>query len=103
LAGLDWLTAFADYKLPQLLRAHGVLVFDPALSERIDNRELITPGSDEEVEIRAATVQTVEFLVEELEELGRTAMAFQVDWALWNLSQGMELPFPYHRTLTVFY
>ncbi|NOX44801.1 MAG: hypothetical protein GXO72_03565 [Caldiserica bacterium] len=100
---MDWLTAFADYKLPQLLRAHGALVLCPGLAARIDRHELIPAGSDEEIEIRAATVHAVELLVMELARLGRPARAFEVDWTLWNLSQGMELPHPYHRTITVFY
>ncbi len=103
LDGLDWLTAFADYKLPQLLRAHGVLRLHPALAAAIDAKREIPAGSDEEIEIRAATVQAVELLVEELSRLGREVKAFEVDWMLWNLSQGMELPFPYHRTITIFY
>ena len=100
---MDWLTAFADYKLPQFLRAHGVLILDPVLTARIDAHEEIPAGSDEEIEIRAATVQAVELLVGELARLGRPARAFEVDWMLWNLSQGMEVSFPYHRTLTIFY
>ena len=100
---MDWLTAFADYKLPQLLRAHGALVLDPELAARVDRGEEIPAGSDEEVEIRAATVQAVECLVGELSLRGCPRRAFEVDWMLWNLSQGMDLPFPYHRTRTIFY
>jgi hypothetical protein len=103
LSDLDWLTAFADYKLPQLLRARGALGLHPALAARIDGHEGIPAGSDEEVEIRAATVQAVELLVEELSRLGRCVRAFEVDWLLWNLSQGRDFPFPYHRTRTIFY
>src|SRR5262249_60431601 len=33
IADLDRLTALADYKLPQLLRRHGVLIYAPALAE----------------------------------------------------------------------
>ncbi len=35
---LDQLTAFADYKLPQVLRYYGALVYSPALAARIDRR-----------------------------------------------------------------
>ena len=103
LPDMDWLTAFADYKLPQLLRAHGALVLHPGLAARIDRREVIRAGSDEEIEIRAATVHAVELLVGELSRMGLPLRAFEVDWMLWTLSQDMDLPFPYHRTLTIFY
>ncbi len=103
LPDMDWLTAFADYKLPQLLRAHGILMMYPTLAARIDAYREIPAGSDEEIEIRAATVHAVELLVGELSHLGWRARAFEVDWLLWNLSQDRDLPFPHHRTRTIFY
>lgn len=102
LLDLPWLTAFADYKLPQILRAEGVLVIRPKLAGRIDRRELIQAGSPEEVELRAATVAAVEALASQSEKLGRPLRAFEVDWLLWHLAQA-PLPFPHHRTLTCFY
>lgn len=96
---LPWLTAFADYKLPQILWTQGVLRFSPGLAARIKAGELISWGSPAEVEIRALTVLAVEKLVEKLREKGREILAFQVDWLLWNLAQrGLSLP--HHRTLT---
>jgi hypothetical protein len=99
---LEWLTAFADYKLPQILRAEGVLLFRPELAGRIDRLELIPAGSSEEVELRAATVAAVEELAFQSGKLGRPLRAFEVDWLLWHLGQA-PLPFPHHRTLTCFY
>ncbi|HIE47866.1 TPA: hypothetical protein EYP84_03110, partial [Candidatus Bipolaricaulota bacterium] len=74
----------------------------PQLAARIDRGEHLSAGSPEEVELRAATVAAVDRLVELLGKWGRPLRAFEVDWLLWHLSQG-ELPFPHHRTLTVFY
>lgn len=102
LRDLDWLTAFADYKLPQLLRAQGVLLLDAGLAARIDRLEPIPAGSPEEVELRAATVAAVEELVRLLRLRGRPLRAFEVDWMLWHLAQG-DLPHPHHRTITIFY
>lgn len=96
---LPWLTAFADYKLPQILWAHGALQFHPALAEEIKTGKLIPRGSAKEVEIRAATIVAVEELVQILAKKGRPILAFQADWLLWNLSQ-QKLPVPHHRTLT---
>ncbi|MDW7981629.1 MAG: queuosine salvage family protein [Thermomicrobium sp.] len=101
---LDTLTAFADYKLPQVLRAYGALRYHPDLATRIDRREELPAGSPEELEIRAATICAVDELVARLHTAGRPAAAWQVDWALWQLGQALppDAP-PYHRTRTRFY
>lgn len=98
------LTAFADYKVPQVMRRLGLLRYRADLAARIARRELIPAGSDEEIEIRAATVWGVEILRRELAQLGRDLPAGDIDWLLWQAGQslppGTE---PYHRTLTGFY
>jgi len=99
---IDRLTAFADYKLPQLLRAEGVLLYCEELEGRIDRMEWIDAGCTEEVEIRAATVVVVEKLRRELKQRGRNLFAFEVDWLLWHIAQSAKMP-PHHRTLTTFY
>lgn len=101
---LDALTAFADYKVPQVLRRLGLLVYAPDLEARIDRYELLPPGSPEEVEIRAATIWACEALRHALSRRGHALRAFEVDWALWTA--GQDLPagtHPYHRTRTIFY
>jgi hypothetical protein len=101
---LHTLTAFADYKVPQVLRRFGVLRYAPELAQRIARYELIPPDSDEELEIRAATVWGVELLRQALAERGRDMPAFTIDWALWQAGQSLPANTePYHRTLTVFY
>ena len=54
------LTIFADYKLPQVLRHYRVLEYHPRLAERVDNQELLAPGGEEEMELRAATIWACE-------------------------------------------
>jgi hypothetical protein len=100
---LDQLTAFADYKVPQLLRAEGILVYTPDLATRIATRNELLPECPEEVEIRAATVWGVELLRRALADRGVSARAFEIDWYLWTLAQGRHDMEPYHRTRTVFY
>ncbi|HUG15330.1 MAG TPA: queuosine salvage family protein [Thermomicrobiales bacterium] len=98
------LTAFADYKAPQTLRRFGVLSYAPDLARAIDEYRLIPPDSDEELEIRAATVWGVELLRQSLARRGRDMPSYAIDWILWRA--GQDLPAdaqPYHRTLTVFY
>jgi hypothetical protein len=74
------------------------------LAERIARRELLLAGSDEEIEIRAATIWGVELLRRALAARGRDVTASEIDWLLWQA--GQQLPAgtePYHRTLTIFY
>jgi hypothetical protein len=96
------LTAFADYKLPQVLRAAGVFVYASLLAARVDALELLAPDSEEEVEIRACTVVAVERLVDVLRAHGRDVDAPLVDSMLWWRGQGMHTQ-PYHRVRTIWY
>lgn len=101
---LDALTAFADYKVPQVLREFGILEYSDALRESIRRYELIPAGDEREVEIRAATIWAVELLRRELATTGKELAAYELDWRIWQLGQTLPGdPEPYHRTLTVFY
>jgi hypothetical protein len=101
---LGALTAFADYKVPQVLRRLGILAYAPALARRVDAEDAIAAGSEEEVEIRAATVWAVERLRLALARRGTSLTAMQVDWYLWDLGQTRAPDErPYHRTRTIYY
>jgi len=101
---LEQLTAFADYKLPQLLRRHGVLEYAADLAVTVDAQQPIAPGSPAEVEIRAATVWAVEFLRRALAAYGTERTASEIDYRLWADSQSrQDDDRPYHRTRTIFY
>ena len=101
---IETLTAFADYKLPQILRAWGILKYTPSLAHKVDAQSELAAGSAAEIEIRAATLWAVEFLRDALAARGRKLWSIQVDWILWEASQarfeGMK---PYHRVRTIFY
>jgi hypothetical protein len=104
ITGLDQLTAFADYKLPQLLRYQGVMVYAPKLAAQVDAYQEIAAGSSPEIEIRAATVWAVELIRRALTERGVIRSASETDYRLWSESQA---PTPdmrtYHRTRTIYY
>jgi len=111
-AGKDWgsfkdmdsLTAFADYKLPQVLRHVGILRYERALEHRVDNGIFLEAGSPEEIEIRANTIWVVELIRQELTQMGKKLRAFEIDWILWNLGQQSQFKAkPYHKTVTTFY
>jgi hypothetical protein len=101
---MEELTAFADYKLPQVLRHAGVLTYDADLASRVDRMIHLNPGSPDEVEIRANTLWAVELIKQELKQRGKNLKAFEIDRLLWNLGQSDEFRLkPYHRTVTIFY
>ncbi|MEO8972314.1 MAG: queuosine salvage family protein [Ktedonobacteraceae bacterium] len=103
LHNLDSLTAFADYKLPQVLRHLGVLEYERTLAGCIDNQELIPQGSEEEIEIRAATIWACELLRRAIAGHDCTMTAAEIDQRLWLLGQESTHMQPYHRTRTIFY
>ncbi len=101
---MDRLTAFADYKLPQVLRCLNVISYEPDLRQRIDGLEPVMASSLEEVEIRAMTIWAVEALRGAFQDEISAATSTQIDGWLWRLGQ-LE-PFrqkPYHRCRTIFY
>jgi hypothetical protein len=103
-ADIDKLTAFADYKLPQVLRQLGILHYSRALAHKVDQKILLQSGGPEEIEIRASTIQAVELIRQELDRMGKALRAFEIDHILWNLGQDRAYKKrPYHRTLTFFY
>ena len=96
----DRLTACADYKLPQVLRRHGILQYSDELQRKIRGKIEIPAGSEEEVEIRAHTIHSVELIKGEI--TGVTSS--QVNDYLWLEGQ-VKLPTdePYHLTRTTAY
>ncbi len=98
------LTAFADYKLPQVLRALGILSYEPALEGIIDGMHDLDAGSPDEVEIRAMTIWAVEEIRKAFRRAGHALTSAAVDQWLWQL--GQLDPFrkkPYHRCRTIYY
>ncbi len=98
ITNLESLTLFADYKVPQILRALGVLEYDPSLARKLDEYQILEPGSREEAEIRAATIWSGEFLAHQA-----GIMPVEVDNVLWKAAQSIRDVRPYHRVLTTAY
>ena len=103
---LDQLTIFADNLVPHVLRIDGILRYNPDLAARIDREELISAGSEEEVELRAGAVHASELIVRALHAAGhRSITAMNVDYLLWHRGQNpaYKQAKPRHRTRTTFY
>lgn len=101
---IDQLTCFADYRIPQILRHCGVLVYSDRLKKLIDEKVELIHGCPEEVEIRACLVHSVELLRDQLRSAGVNWTAVEVDWLLWQIGEEKkdEIP-PHHRTLSIYY
>lgn len=101
---VEQLTGFADYKVPQLLRRLGIVRYVPELAEKIDSYTELSSDSDEEIEIRAATIIALQHITSQAQQHIPTATAAKVDSALFLATQ--EKPIgdtPYHRSRTIWY
>lgn len=96
---LSSLTAFADNLVPHVLRIDGVLRYDHQLAQQIDGGQRLEPGSQAEVEIRAAGLHVVELLAT---TTGQRPM--DIDLALWQRGgQPNYKAVRRHRARSVFY
>ncbi|KAM0937770.1 putative queuosine salvage protein family [Dioscorea sansibarensis] len=96
-------TIFADYIVPAVLRQLGVLRYSLELSSSIDAKDEISPGSEQEVEIRACSIVAVERMRELLErKFGKQVLSVEID--LWLWATGVQNPsLKHHRTLSIYY
>lgn len=101
---IDELTAFADYKVPQILRKIGILEYSKDLSNKIDNLMEIQKGTEEEIEIRAGMIWSIELIKEKLKVKIPGITSNEIDHYLWILSLSKNKDDkPYHRTRTIAY
>jgi hypothetical protein len=98
------LTMFADYRVPQILRALDVLRYAPELAALVDGGAELAWGSPAEVEVRAQTVVAVEMLRQALVRKGCPLLTLEVDWLLWQKGEAAkDQILPHHRTLSIYY
>lgn len=60
------LTGCSDYKIPQTMRALGLIEYDEELKNIVDNKKEMKINSEYEVEIRASQVYTIYYIKEKL-------------------------------------
>jgi hypothetical protein len=99
------LSVAADYELPKVLNAVGVLQYKDDLEKRINNSELIPARSDEEIEIRASTIYAAKQLVDGINELRgsqNSVNALHIDYRLWKEGEG-RTDVKHHLTVTTAY
>lgn len=104
LKSIDNLTAFADYKIPWVLRRFGILEYSSELSDRVDNKIEILHGSNFEVEIRASSILAVELMKNELRKRDSRIKSIDIDsWLWWKGRKKLSNDKPYHLTRCIYY
>jgi hypothetical protein len=104
LTGYENLTAFADYKVPQSLRKYGILQYSDELANKVDHKIELQPGSQEEIEIRAATIWAIELATRMISQKFPEATPAKVDNIFWGRGQiKSHDDKPYHRVRTIWY
>ncbi|PRP77812.1 hypothetical protein PROFUN_07754 [Planoprotostelium fungivorum] len=108
---IDSITMFADYRVPQILVAFGVLNYSDSLMEDLRRGDLIPPGDPREVEIRGNSIMAVEMLREKMSALigshrSHPLNSIVIDFYLWDTAKSLGDKLnhiPIHRTLGIFY
>ncbi|MEK7673928.1 MAG: queuosine salvage family protein [Patescibacteria group bacterium] len=95
------LTAFADYRLPQVLMYFNIIIPNKKLLDKIKNKKIIRIGSKEEIEIRASTILACELIKNKIKKVS----SFEVDMALWNFTykNKIKINIPHFRAKSIFY
>lgn len=98
------LTIFADYIVPVALRLLGIVSYDYELERAIVERRVLPKDSEEEVEIRAASIWACHLLTRAINERrppDRQVIEPVVDGRLWTHYH--ETHWPHHLTRTTAY
>ena len=90
------LTAFADYQIPNVLRALGILKYSDNLANKIDQGSIIEEHSPEEKAIRSASILAIE-------ELAKSQGVSVADVDFWIWLKRKEPQTPFHLTYTTAY
>lgn len=88
----------ADYRVPQVLKNMGILVYKRCLEDRINKRTLLSKDSIEEQEIRA---QMIYAMIRLCEEAGN--WIGPIDYKIWEIGTKLGSRDPHHLTYTTAY
>ncbi|KAL1431875.1 hypothetical protein MTO96_013964 [Rhipicephalus appendiculatus] len=105
---IGMLTAFADYRVPQVLAYFGALRYSSQLSSLLAKGSILESGSREEMEIRGATIHACELVREELRKRmpSEKINSILVDYCLWDYRRqhANEVEhIPFHRVRCIYY
>ena len=80
----------------------GIVEYQKPLADMVDSYAIISPGSKQEIEIRAGAIWGVELLRQQLPVYS----SIQIGHVIWLMSQDQDLQSqikPYHRTYSTYY
>lgn len=103
LSHIDTITALPDYKVPQILRHLGILIYSEDLATSVDNKQELQHDTKPEIEIRAANVWSVELLRSIVSKRIPEITSTEINDYFWLQSQTAQNMKPYHRSRTIFY
>lgn len=88
------LTMFADYRVPQILAVLRCIWYSPNLEKKIQAKDLLPSGSQEDVEIRGCSILSVELIVDAMRSFeGQETSEINsvlVDFYLWDTAKEQE-------------
>ena len=87
------LVGCADYKIPQTLRALGMLKYNNELSQIVDSRQLIFENSKYEVEIRANSIAVINYISSKVKNYCSIDIN---DYLFLSSKKVKEIAKPYH-------
>ena len=91
----------ADYKIPQVMNALGMLEYEYDLEYKLARKEELQEDSIEEIEIRANDLVVIDYIYE---KLNREVCRIDINDYIWLLGQDKsKINKNYHRTRTIHY
>ena len=91
----------ADYKIPQVMNALGMLEYEYDLEYKLARKEELEEDSIEEIEIRANDLVVIDYIYE---KLNREVCRMDINDYIWLLGQDKsKINKNYHRTRTIHY
>ncbi|KAK3923743.1 Queuosine salvage protein [Frankliniella fusca] len=111
---IDYITMFADYRVPQVLVHFGVMQYSPYLHNLLEAGGIMESGCQEEIEIRGCSIYAVELLSTCVKSLLSAANktdqfiinSIIIDHFLWDFRRqyAQELSsIPFHKVVSVYY
>jgi len=106
---IDKITAFADYRIPQMLHSFGCLRYSPPLESHIRQLKGIPNGHLWEIQLRGCSVWCIELIRREILRTDPSASvnAILIDFFLYDMMKKREsegiADIPHHRTRSIWY
>ncbi|XP_063400206.1 queuosine 5'-phosphate N-glycosylase/hydrolase-like isoform X2 [Mytilus trossulus] len=110
---INFVTMFADYRIPQALVQFKAMTYSDKLTEFLNKDQMMKTGDKYEVEIRGCSIQAVEEVTEETRNLlsaddsTKDAMinAIIIDHYLWDYRRehATDIKVPFHKIRCIYY